>query len=145
MDELNQNPEKAKISLAPEVEIVTSTIPEIEYPVTIGNGEPLLRMVNSKFIREDKTISSDAYRPRRRGEGLESSVSTKPKSCLTDDSKPWPKYYYYEIESTIPNSRNYPCILNKECHVGITGDMEQLFRDEDSLEFFSENSRPLHL
>ncbi|MES2763671.1 MAG: hypothetical protein V4677_15760 [Bacteroidota bacterium] len=110
------------------------------------SDETLLhRMVPGRYIRKDNSISLEAYRPRKRAgtpTGFEKNVSTIPKNCF-GKVKIFDRHRLIEMQAYFPNNKGYPSIQDKECHIGITGDMEELFTDEESLEEFAFNSTPI--
>lgn len=131
----------------------TAIAKELELGLSIVPDDTLLiRMVPEKFIRPNNTITSDAYRPKKKEgteTGLEKNVSTAPKTCY-DTTEKLEKYNnrrkhrLFEMKAQHPNEREYPCIQDKPCHIGITGDMSVLFKDEESLEHFANNSKLLY-
>src|ERR1700733_8595797 len=99
----------------------------------------LIRHVKNRWIRPDKSIHPESYRPRERPgtpTGFESNVSTSLKSCfptiedLESLKSKFDRTILYELNSNHPNARGYPCIENYECHVGITGDMARLANND---------------
>ncbi|MBK7668040.1 MAG: hypothetical protein IPJ32_12325 [Sphingobacteriaceae bacterium] len=50
----------------------------------------------------------------------------------------------FQIKAQFPNECNYPAIQDKECHIGITGDMVKLSTDEKTLQILADNSTLLY-
>lgn len=149
-DSLKNNEEP--LNLSGETESITSedsSASAVLYPFHVENETLLVRMVPKKWIRKDNSITSDAYRPKKKEYGLERNVSTAPKSYFNseddlDQYNSRRNHKLFEMRAQFPNERNYPCIQDKEKHIGITGDMVILFEDEESLEHFANNSELLH-
>lgn len=153
-DSLKNNEES--LNLSGDTESITSEVSSssaVLYPFHVENDMLLVRMVPEKWIRPNNTIISDAYRPKKKIDsetGLEKNVSTIPKTCLNseDELRNYNnlrrKHKLFEMRAQFPNEKNYPCIQDKEKHVGITGNMTILFEDEESLEHFADNSELLY-
>lgn len=119
-------------------------------------NELLIRHVKNRWIKEDKTIDAEAYRPRKKEvserypKGYEKNVSTQLKSCyptiqnLENLKNQFDRTVLYSINADHANNRGYQCIQDGKCHVGITGDMEVLHNDFDTLEILASNSERLH-
>ncbi len=98
----------------------------------------LIRRIFPRWIREDDTISSEAFQPRRHSDGsFEKGVSVQIKDLI---KKPfmedrWTRIYNCkvgQIMAEIPNQLGYPVIYTSKDHANISGG-QNLYYDDGAL------------
>lgn len=119
-------------------------------------NEQIIRHIKSLWIREDNSLTIDAYRPKKKEicerypTGYENNVSTQRRNCyptvedLENLKNTFKRTTLYCVDADHANDSGYPCINDHHCHVGITGDMEKLYTDFQTLELLARQSQKLH-
>lgn len=150
---MENKPDKIVSATTESISTTTELVDTFEYPMAVSDDTVIVRLVPERWIKPDNTIFSDAYRPKPKAysdTGLEKNVSTAPLSCyptienLETYKNSRRKHKIIEMRAQFPNGTEYPCIQDKLCHIGITGDMLKLVEDEETLEYFARNSYLLH-
>lgn len=109
----------------------------------VNDNEELIRWINPLFLREDETISPEAFRPRQ--QDLADGVSVDLKIAIGGDKIPktnWVKKLKFsagQILAKIPNSINYRVKFTGGHHCVINDDVKKLTTDEESLLILADN------
>jgi len=142
---MSTNNSEVKVGLGVSIEVES---------LKLDDEIAILRLVKNTWIKEDRTLSTEAYRPRKRPlelTGFEKNVSTVPLTCYPTAeaqekyTKSWERRSLYQTFTKYPHKHGYPCIQDKDCHIGISGDMERLHGDNEALKCMASNSSVIYI
>ena len=127
---------------------------EYEIGDKIPNGEVMVRRLRRHWVMSDQTISREAFRPRRSGDGqFEDGVSVDIKRLLR---RPIGNDYWSNergmatgqfLSDIINELPAYPIVYNgpSPSHCIIAGDMEALYDDWMSRRVMAAGTRCIHM
>lgn len=113
----------------------------------IHDGDLLLRQVHKKNIRPNGGgIHRYAYRPRldegKDHDGVSIELRKLYKDPIAIEAK-WFNFGVYEVTAEVIRNRKYNCVHyndDNNPHGLVIGDMADLFKDDETLEYFCSNS-----